>query len=196
MVKGRNDRKRWITAGLRLLDENGAQGISIERLARRLDVTRGSFYHHFANRAEFVHALLDEWENDYTVRVLSSIADCDDARERLGRYLEMTAHMSSEREVAIRAWAKREAIVAEVVRRVDSARLAFSIESCSMILPVRNDAELFGWICHLSAVGGQHSLAIEHASAESFGQFLVILFDLMHRLATSPLSQASVASTS
>lgn len=192
MKNGRNNRIRWITAGLRLLDENGAQGISIERLARRLDVTRGSFYHHFANRAEFVHALLDEWENDYTVRVLSSITDCDDVRERLRRYLEMTAHMSSEREVAIRAWAKREAIVAEVVRRVDSARLAFSIESCSMILPGRNDAELFGWICHLSAVGGQHSLAVEHASVESFGQFLVILFNLMHRLATTPLSQASV----
>lgn len=185
MAKDRNKRMHWITAGLRLLDENGAQGISVERLARRLGVTRGSFYHHFANRAEFVRVLLAEWENEYTVRVLSSIADCHDVRERLGRYLEMTAHMSSEREVAIRAWAKREVIVAEVVRRVDSARLAFSIESCSMILPARNDAELFGWICHLSAVGGQHSLAVEHASPESFGKFLVILFDLMHRLATS-----------
>lgn len=186
MAKGRIDRTRWITAGLRLLDENGTQAISVERLARRLDVTRGSFYHHFANRAEFVRALLEEWENDYTLRILSAIADCHDARERLGRYLEMTAHMSSQREVAIRAWAKREAIVAEVVRRVDSARLAFSIESCAMILPLRKDAELFGWICHLSAVGGQHSLAVEHASAESFGQFLVILFDLMHRLASKP----------
>ena len=43
MAKVRNDRTRWITAGLRLLDEHGAQGISIERLARRLSVTRGSF---------------------------------------------------------------------------------------------------------------------------------------------------------
>lgn len=183
MAKLKNGRARWIGAGLRLLDDQGAQGISIERLARRLEVTRGSFYHHFANRAEFICALLAEWENDYTLRVLSAISDSHDPRERLGRYLEVTAHMSSKREVAIRAWAKREPLVEEVVRRVDLARLTFSIESCAMILPTRSEAELFGWICHLSAVGGQHSLAVEHATTESFGQLLTPLFDLMHRLA-------------
>lgn len=183
MAKPNNGRARWIAAGLRQLDDQGAQGISIERLARRLEVTRGSFYHHFANRAEFVRALLAEWENDYTLRVLSAVTDSHDPRERLGRYLEVTAHMSSEREVAIRAWAKREPLVEEVVRRVDLARLTFSIASCAMILPTRSEAELFGWICHLSAVGGQHSLAVKHATAESFGQLLTPLFDLMHRLA-------------
>ncbi|MBN3787942.1 TetR/AcrR family transcriptional regulator [Burkholderia sp. Ac-20353] len=184
MAKIGNGRTRWIIAGLRLLDEQGAQGISIERVARRLNVTRGSFYHHFANRSEFVLALLAEWEGDYTLSVLAAITDCHDARKRLERYLEVTAHMSPEREVAIRSWAKREAIVAEVVRRVDLARLAFSVESCAMILPTRSEAELFGWICHLSAIGGQHSLAVEHASTESFGHFLMPLFDLMNRLAS------------
>lgn len=183
MAKPKNGRARWIAAGLCQLDEVGAQGVSIEKLARRLAVTRGSFYHHFVNRGEFVRALLAEWESDYTVRVLSAISDCRDPRERLGRYLEITRHMSSGREVAIRAWAKRETIVAEVVRRVDVARLAFSIESCATILPDSRDAELFGWICHLSAVGGQHSLAVEHATSESFAQFLGPLFDLMNRLA-------------
>lgn len=183
MAKLKNGRARWIAAGLRLLDDQGAQGISIERLARRLGVTRGSFYHHFANRAEFIRALLAEWENDYTLRVLSAISDSHDPSERLGQYLEITAHMSAGREVAIRAWAKREPLVAEVVRRVDLARLAFSIESCAMILPNRSEAELFGWICHLSAVGGQHSLAVEHATTKSFGQLLTPLFDLMYRLA-------------
>lgn len=110
-------------------------------------------------------------------------------RARLERYLEVTAHMSAEREVAIRAWAKHEAIVAEVVRRVDLACLAFAIESCAMILPNRSEAELFGWICHLSAIGGQHSLAVEYATTESFGQFLGPLLDLMHQLASkSPQS--------
>lgn len=169
---------------MRQLDDQGTQGISIERLARQLRGTRGSFYHHFANRAEFVCALLAEWENDYTHRVLNAVTESLDARERLGRYLEVTAHMSSEREEAIRAWAKREHLVAEVVRRVDLARLAFSIESCTMILPNRSEAELFGWICHLSAVGGQHRLAVEHATSESFGQFLTPLFALMLRLAS------------
>jgi hypothetical protein len=34
-------------------------------LSRRLDVTRGSFYHHFRNREDFVRTLLAAWEEDY-----------------------------------------------------------------------------------------------------------------------------------
>ncbi|MCW1248114.1 TetR/AcrR family transcriptional regulator, partial [Pseudomonas sp. SAICEU22] len=43
-------RNRWISAGFEALDQVGHIGVSAESLARRLNVTRGSFYHHFRNR--------------------------------------------------------------------------------------------------------------------------------------------------
>lgn len=64
-------RDHWIAAGLNALDNDGDAGISAERLARRLNVTRGSFYHHFRSRNEFVHALLAAWEADYADRMLA-----------------------------------------------------------------------------------------------------------------------------
>lgn len=51
-------RDDWIEAGLKTLDLEGYTAISGERLARRLNVTRGSFYHHFRSREDFMRALL------------------------------------------------------------------------------------------------------------------------------------------
>ncbi|MFX7793004.1 TetR/AcrR family transcriptional regulator, partial [Acinetobacter baumannii] len=59
-------RAHWIEAGFELLDIEGAVGISAERLARRLNVTRGAFYPHFTSRDDYVRSLLAEWERTYT----------------------------------------------------------------------------------------------------------------------------------
>ncbi|EMU8997524.1 TetR/AcrR family transcriptional regulator [Providencia rettgeri] len=39
-------RTSWINAGFNILDNEGYTRCSVERVARKLDVTRGSFYHH------------------------------------------------------------------------------------------------------------------------------------------------------
>ncbi|RAS38676.1 TetR/AcrR family transcriptional regulator [Paraburkholderia bryophila] len=59
-------RDQWISAGFDALDQEGYLGVSAERLARRLNVTRGSFYHHFRSKEDFVRILLVQWESDYT----------------------------------------------------------------------------------------------------------------------------------
>lgn len=44
----------WITEGLRLLAEPGKDRLRIQTLADRLQVTKGSFYHHFRDRQQFM----------------------------------------------------------------------------------------------------------------------------------------------
>ena len=44
----------WVSAGINQLKEHGPAGVSGEKIARRLDVTRGSFYHHFRSVHELV----------------------------------------------------------------------------------------------------------------------------------------------
>ena len=50
--KPRLTRQGWIDAAIRQLVEAGIGAVSVEQLATRLGVTRGSFYHHFADREE------------------------------------------------------------------------------------------------------------------------------------------------
>ena len=42
-------REGWIAAGIALLREGGEDELTIDRLAKRLRRTKGSFYHHFAD---------------------------------------------------------------------------------------------------------------------------------------------------
>ena len=46
----------WIEIALTTLVEDGIDAVQITALARRLDVTRGSFYWHFMNREDLLNA--------------------------------------------------------------------------------------------------------------------------------------------
>lgn len=157
-------RDHWITAGFDALDYEGYAGISAERLARRLNVTRGSFYHHFNSRDDFVRALLTAWERDYTERMLAYAADGRSLEEVLTRYFTVAAEKRPAREIAIRAWARLDPLVAEYQDRVDSTRLSFAIEVCRSHAHTSVDAELIGRMAHLCLIGGQESGDRQHAA--------------------------------
>jgi AcrR family transcriptional regulator len=55
------DRDRWVAAALVALAKEGHTGVRADRLAKRLKVTRGSFYWHFRDVADFHDAVLAQW---------------------------------------------------------------------------------------------------------------------------------------
>src|SRR5689334_11922394 len=52
----------WADAALDALATGGLEAVAVEALARRLKVTKGSFYWHFGNRDELIKAALEAWE--------------------------------------------------------------------------------------------------------------------------------------
>lgn len=163
----RND---WIAAGFDALDGEGYAGMSAESLARRLNVTRGSFYHHFRNREDFVRTLLTAWESDYTARMLAYAADGRSAGDTLARYLHIAAEKRPGREIAIRAWALHDPLVAEFQQRVDATRLAFAVETSRRWARMPGEAEIVGQLAHLCLIGGQQ--AGLRRDAERFNGFM------------------------
>ena len=47
-----------------MIAEEGVAALAVEALARRLGVTKGSFYWHFKNREALLQAALKRWETD------------------------------------------------------------------------------------------------------------------------------------
>nr|WP_238350225.1 TetR/AcrR family transcriptional regulator [Pseudomonas sp. SWRI154] len=170
-------RNHWVAAGFEALDQAGHAGVSAERLARRLNVTRGSFYHHFRNREDFVRTLLAAWEEDYTERMLTYAGQGRSAAQTLQRYLRIAAEKQPGREVSIRAWSLRDPLVAEFQQRVDARRLAFAIQACRHIAPAPGQAELLGQMAHLCLIGGQESGM--RRDAARFSGFLNRAFSLV-----------------
>jgi AcrR family transcriptional regulator len=117
----------WVNAAVRAMLRGSVADVKIERLARELKVTRGSFYWHFRNRAALLAAVLDHWEH-LTISFNEVLARHDpEPRQRLLRLLllpdEAASHIPpGEFESAIRAWARRSPQVRQVTERVDALR--------------------------------------------------------------------------
>src|SRR3546814_1193282 len=58
----KNTVQDWIEAAQRTLIDEGISGLKVDRLAKRLGVTRGGLYHNFKDRDEFFEQIIRHWE--------------------------------------------------------------------------------------------------------------------------------------
>jgi AcrR family transcriptional regulator len=77
------DRERWEAAALDAFEEGGLAAVAVEPLARRLGVTKGSFYWHFKDRRALLDATVARWERLHVDGPLERLATVEDPRERL-----------------------------------------------------------------------------------------------------------------
>ena len=82
----------WAQAALDLVAEQGVAAVAVEPLARRLGVTKGSFYWHFPSRDALLQAALERWEAIEQESVFGSLEAVPDPRERLRKLFLLVAH--------------------------------------------------------------------------------------------------------
>lgn len=81
----------WEGAALDLIAEGGVSAVAVEPLARRLGVTKGSFYWHFANRDALLDATLRRWEHADAEDLMAQVDRIVDPRERLQELFRRTS---------------------------------------------------------------------------------------------------------
>ena len=117
----------WARAALEMLAQRGIEAVAVEVLARRLRVTKGSFYWHFRSRAALLEAALREWETSATREVIALMEAVADPRERLRRLFREAMPGPPRRraiELAV-SDAATHPIVAPALRRVVQQRIAY-----------------------------------------------------------------------
>lgn len=119
----------WIDAGFRALARHGVAGLHIEKLARDLKVSKGSFYWHYADRDALLDAMLDSWRHQAgkTHQDLATFFP-GKPREQLLALLRMPqtsafSREGSQIELAIRLWSRRDERVAEMLAAMHQVRL-------------------------------------------------------------------------
>lgn len=130
-TKKRLTAEDWTYAAFRALATKGPAGVKAEAIARDLNTTKGSFYWHFKDVSALRDAMLKLWREKGYVDVAKTMDAIPNPRDRI-RALLTTAVTSHDpiyggaaAEPALRAWARNDAIVADVVKRVDAARMAY-----------------------------------------------------------------------
>ena len=82
----------WAQVALDVIAEQGVAAVAVEPLARRLGVTKGSFYRHFPSRDALLQAALERWEEVEQQQVFGSLEEEPDPRERLLRLFQLVGH--------------------------------------------------------------------------------------------------------
>ena len=121
------NRESWIIAAFETLYEDGIEAVRIEPLAKKLRVTKGSFYWHFKNRTELHDALLDYWEKEMTQTVLDFAKEFHGSpKQRLINTMrEVIGKERTKYDPAVRNWARSDIKVKKVVEYIDKIRLSF-----------------------------------------------------------------------
>jgi AcrR family transcriptional regulator len=124
VISRRLTREDWIAAARKTLVKSGIDDVKVDRLAKRMKVTRGSFYWHFEDRQALLDALLDDWRGR-NVREIEQIA-ARWATQPLD-FVEVLRIWLGEDPIvpqfdtAIRAWARKSPAVARLVHETDEA---------------------------------------------------------------------------
>lgn len=81
----------WQQAALDALSESGLQGVAIETIAKKLGVTKGSFYWHFSSRDALIQSALELWESQEQEQVFGKLDSMSNAQERLSALVSLVA---------------------------------------------------------------------------------------------------------
>lgn len=117
----------WLQQALEVLRDEGIQGVRVERLARDLGVTKGSFYWHFTDRKDLFGHLLEYWSQQYNDVVTKNpqFTEGDPAKGMLAAMTKVREERLDQYELAMRAWAAHDASVSEAVEKVYRQRTKF-----------------------------------------------------------------------
>ncbi|MCP5271983.1 MAG: TetR/AcrR family transcriptional regulator [Burkholderiaceae bacterium] len=123
--------ERWTEAATEVLVDQGIDHVRVDVLARQLNVTRGSFYWHFKDREDLLRSVLQAWRARATEQLTARLERAhDDPHEQLRDLLSLpfrgrSAVRAARIELAIRAWARRDAMARAFVDESDTARIGY-----------------------------------------------------------------------
>ena len=159
------DRAAWIKAATMLLAEGGADRIRVELLAKRLGVTKGSFYWHFKDRQDLLEAILAQWKDG---RIRDILKQTDAAPggelEQIFHVIDVYAANRNRKgipiELAVRDWARRDAHAASIVTEVDATRhkcaqRLFEAIGCNEAESAARSALLYAYVFGISLLSPQ-----------------------------------------
>ena len=157
---GRLTADDWIEAGFAVLAEGGPNALRVDRLCERVNVTKGSFYWHFADLSAYRDELIKAWASlhDRNRRQFEHMPDVD-PRQRLRAMIQTwVAPDQWQLEQAMRVWALTDDAVLASVQESDTRVLRAIRRAFIDCGFAREDAALRAFVVFSAGVGLLHSM--------------------------------------
>jgi len=145
----------WIEAATDVLVDQGIDHVRVDVLATQLGVTRGSFYWHFRDREDLLRRVLQAWRDRATDQLTRRLrkAHEDSPQQQLRDVISLphrgrSAARAARIELAIRAWARRDAMAREALDEADAARLAYHEDFLADLGYPREEARMRAFVLY------------------------------------------------
>ncbi|KAF1694296.1 TetR/AcrR family transcriptional regulator [Pseudoxanthomonas koreensis] len=144
----------WAQVALDVIAEQGVAAVAVEPLARRLGVTKGSFYWHFPSRDALLQAALERWEEVEQEQVFGSLEEVPDPRERLRQLFQLVGHETKPHAIYSELLkALDHPAVGPVIQRVSQRRLEYLTASFRQAGLGRNESQNRARLTYAAYVG-------------------------------------------
>ncbi len=121
--------EQWLDLALDMLSRSGRSRLHLDSLIEAMPVTKGSFYHHFHGKPEFLRALVRFWVRKYTDEVIGPVGEAgsqEPASQRLWKLMWAVAVNDYARfEPSLRNLALGRRELADLLAEVDEQRFRF-----------------------------------------------------------------------
>jgi AcrR family transcriptional regulator len=125
MMRERLTAQDWIDFALKALAHEGFAVLKADVLARKMGISRGSFYWHFDDLAAFHAGVIAHWKQTATEAIIADIERYESPEERMDALLRRAFGHRGSLETRMRSWAENNKEAARAVRDVDQRRLVY-----------------------------------------------------------------------
>jgi AcrR family transcriptional regulator len=115
----------WIDFALATLAREGFEALKADVLARKLGVSRGSFYWHFEDIETFHTRVIQRWRQVATEAIIADVERQQGPDKRLDVLLRHAFGEGADLEVGMRAWADNNGTAERALRQVDRRRRTY-----------------------------------------------------------------------
>ncbi len=116
-------KEHYFEAALDVVASDGVEAVTIANLCGRLNVTIGSFYHHFKGSEAFLLAFYGWWEAEHGFHLVDQARSEPDPIARLALLKKLAGAIPHNAEAAIRSWSRSHPEAAAAQSRVDEGRI-------------------------------------------------------------------------
>lgn len=136
-------KNNWLENSLKLLAKNDFDFLKIDNLCKELQVTKGSFYHHFKNYRNFLEELLEYWYQEYTVNIIKeSKKHEDNVIKQIEITSEITYSLELNIEIQFRAMGLKDILVQSYIKKIDAQRIELIKSTNAKLNPKATEEEI------------------------------------------------------
>lgn len=148
------DRDAWLKKALDILFSHGVAEVKIEVLARKLKLTKGSFYWHFKNRDDLFHSMVDWWRNNQLKFITGLDPQAINPIHIIKSVIDFTQRTDdASHDIAMREFARFNKYAARAVAEVDEQRTQYLAELFRAADFTETDALLRARVLYFYQVG-------------------------------------------